>query len=71
MENIYMDFLKVRMRKNNSISHDLNKWLIIRKINILLGVRKTGKVYILHARYTLPIVVYIFFKRKIFKFFIL
>ena len=61
-----MDFQKVRMRTNNSISHDLNKWLIIRKKNILLGVRKTGEVYILHARHTFPTVVYNFFKRKIF-----
>ena len=53
---------KMTLRKNNSISHDLDKWFIIRKINILLWVCKTGKVHILHARNTLPFVVYIFFK---------
>ena len=57
------------LRKNNSISHDLDKWFIIRKINILLWVWKTGKVHILHARNTLPFVVYIFFKH-IFLFFV-
>ena len=42
---------------------------LVRKINILLWVCKTGKVYILHARHTFPFVVYIFFEHKIFKFF--
>ena len=41
---------------------------LVRKINILLRVCKTGKVYILHARHTFPFVVYIFFEHKIFKF---
>ena len=57
---------KVRMRKNNSISHNLDKWFIIRKINILLRV---GKTYILmykfHDRH-FSFIVYIFFKCKIF-----
>ena len=45
---------------------------LVRKINILLRVCKTGrKVYILHARHTFPLVVKIFFKHKIFKFFTL
>ena len=53
--------------KNNSISHDLDTGLsLVRKINILLRVCKTGKVYILHARHTFPFVVYIFLERKIF-----
>ena len=56
---------KVRMRKNNSISHNLDKWFIIRKINILLWV---GKTYILmykfHDRH-FSFIVYIFFKCKI------
>ena len=43
---------------------------LVRKINILLWVCKTGKVYILHARHTFPFVVYIFFKCKIFLFFL-
>ena len=38
-----MDFQKVRMRKNNSISHNLDKWFIIRKINILLEYVKQKK----------------------------
>ena len=42
---------------------------LVRNINILSRVCKTGKVYILHARHTLPFVVYIFFKCKIFTFF--
>ena len=56
---------KVRMRKNNSISHNLDKWFIIRKINILL---RAGKTYILmykfHDRH-FSFIVYIFFKCKI------
>ena len=40
---------------------------LVRKINILLRVCKTGrKVYIIHARHTFPLVVKIFFKHKIF-----
>ena len=58
-----MNFQKVRMRKNNSMSHNLDKWFIIRKINILLWVCKTEKVYIIHARHTSPFVVYIFWKQ--------
>ena len=61
-----MDFQKVRIRKNSLISHDLDKWFTIRKINVLLWVCKTGKVCILHARHTFPFVVYILFERKIF-----
>ena len=34
---------------------------LVRKINILLWVYKTGKVYILHAKNMFPFVVYIFF----------
>ena len=54
--------------KNDSISHDLDTGLsLVRKINILLRVCKTGKkVCILHARHTFRLVVYIFFERKIF-----
>ena len=44
---------------------------LVRKLTILLCVCKTGKIYIFHARHTFPFGVYIFFKRKVFKFYIL
>ena len=42
---------------------------LVRKINILLRVCKTGKVYILHARHTFPFVVYIFSNTRFLIFF--
>ena len=39
---------------------------LVRKINILLWVCKTGNVYKLHARHTFPFVFYIFSEHKIF-----
>ena len=42
---------------------------LVRKINILLRVCKTGKVYILHARHTFPFVVYIFWNTRFLIFF--
>ena len=39
---------------------------LVRKINILLWVCKTGEMYILHARHTFPFVVYIFVEHTIF-----
>ena len=42
---------------------------LVRKINILLWVCKTGKVYILHARHTFPFVVYIFSNTRFLIFF--
>ena len=47
--------------------HDLITGLsLVRKINILLGVYKTEKLYILHARHDFPFVIHIFFDGKIF-----
>ena len=62
MRNIFV--YKNENEKNNSILlyFILTGLSLVWKINILLWVCKTGKVYIVHARHTFSFVVYIFLK---------
>ena len=73
MENTSMDFWKVRTRKKTQNRRILITGLsLVRKINILLSVCKTRKVYILQKQDTLLILLFTFFSNnKIFLFFIL
>ena len=52
MRNIFFYLFNNNRNINNSILQDHDNWFVIRKINILLWVCKTGKVHILHARHT-------------------
>ena len=65
MGNTSMDFWKVRTRKKTQNRRILITGLsLVRKINILLSVCKTRKVYILQKQDTFNFVVYIFFEQQ-------
>ena len=65
MENTSMDFWKVRTRKKTQNRRILITGLsLVRKINILLSVCKTRKVYILQKQDTLLILLFTFFSNN-------
>ena len=65
MENTSMDFWKVRTRKKTQNRRILITGLsLVRKINILLSVCKTRKVYILQKQNTLLILLFTFFSNN-------
>ena len=65
MENTSMDFWKVRTRKKTQNRRILITGLsLVRKINILLSVCKTRKVYILQKQDTLLILLFKFFSNN-------
>ena len=65
MENTSMNFWKVRTRKKTQNRRILITGLsLVRKINILLSVCKTRKVYILQKQDTLLILLFTFFSNN-------